>query len=50
MILGRQGRELYRRIMTIWVQLAGEASAQSWILRGGKNGNGLPYRTVSLEE
>jgi len=50
MILGNRGRELYRRVMGIWLEVAGAASTGSWLLRGGKNGNGLPYRQVAFAE
>jgi hypothetical protein len=47
-IMGRHGPDLYRRILGIWLDLAERESVASWLLRGGKNGNGLPYRQVAL--
>jgi len=49
-IMGRHGPTLYRRILSIWLDIANEASIGSWLVRGGKNGNGLPYRPVTLAE
>lgn len=47
-IMGRHGPDLYRRILDIWLDFADRESVGSWLLRGGKNGNGLPYRQVAF--
>ena len=49
-IMGRHGPTLYRGILSIWLDIANEANIGSWLVRGGKNGNGLPYRPVTLAE
>jgi hypothetical protein len=47
-IMGRYGLDIYRKILRIWLDIANEASVGTWLVRGGKNGNGLPYRLVTL--
>ncbi len=49
-IMGGHGPALYRRVMGIWYKVASDASLGNWLLRGGKNGNGLPYRQIALAE
>jgi hypothetical protein len=49
-IVGRHGRDLYRRVMTIWVDMVDRTGAKRWVLRAGKNGNGLPYRQIAMVE
>ena len=49
-IMGRNGHETYRRVMGIWAEVADQASTTSHLVRGGKNGNGLPYRPVLITD
>lgn len=49
-IMGHNGSDTYRRVMGIWVEMADRASATNRLVRGGKNGNGLPYRPVSIAD